>query len=501
MIVTWAVWWHWPPQPELRLVLSVPEDTNSWEFSPDGRSVICVENLSSNRALERGTPLRMCIFELPAGILRTTIEDKEPYHGWDFSPDGSRLKVSFSDWTKQLREAPTGRLIHHFTKHDTDGSYLGFVHWSPDGRHWITDGDSLFVFRAENGERVGRLNNLKWLYWFRPNGTGLVALDENKGKIGIYSFDAAKPIVAIPLPGPLTNDPWAFDGPPKPGTIAVRDLAISADETVVFALLTRFKKEDGKDGSDHMIARWSRKQNSWTEVNVNLAGKDDRVPCKLVISPDGRFASRHTFVRVGNRWADTGPPDARTLWDFSVEPPRCCNDSGFPGVGEVSFDSLGKRIVNVGSNGYEVFDAASLVLISRETNSTFGNPLWSQDARYMALNEVAPSNISKQLPKWLPAWLQRFVEPQKHQRIVRVADGTTTIRIPGRITPSWTNDGKLWTAMPLVQEHVGGPLILERWSPERPTPWWLWALTSVAVMLVLRNHRWLLRRRVASVPS
>jgi hypothetical protein len=150
----------------------------------------------------------------------------------------------------------------------------------------------------------------------------------------------------------------------------------------------------------------------------------------------------------------------------------------------------GRYLVCHGVRQLWIVDGRSGMVIANMPGSVKGQYHFpGSDIGYMAVNS--------DMPGWLPVWLRDFYswyhpEGTGESRIVRVNDGSVSRIIPYRRQPWFDDEGNLWTTNPTA---AGGEAI-ERWSPESPHPWWLYAVAAAGVgyliwpALVRLTSRW-----------
>jgi hypothetical protein len=508
LVVAWAVWWHWPPQPDWRLALSVSPDTDWYQFAADGRTLVCVTNGANIYDNEK--PRVSSLYELPSGVHRGTFPENMSY-GDRFSPDGLHV-VSYAGPNREVvRSLPSGELRWVLPPSDGKDGYHYQVHWSADGKYLLVFDSQLSVFHSATGELIGRYPVNFWQWGQSPNGSGFVARITDTRELMLRSFDSSKPATMVPLPGPQSQS--SDSERPATGSISIDQVATNNDQSAIFAILYRHTQEGEKDRRRRLLARWDRATNQWTECDMGPDAGWSSLGVCVHIDPTSRFVATKRVWHA--QFAGTGEIDnwgveearqhyERQLWTANAIQLTCLNDQGFP-AGIVYFDQSGRRLIQAGGDprgyggggygGYTVYDAMTLKALHAQPTYNWEDRVLSPNDEYAAIYEVNHNSRAPQLPAWVPSWVQGLFESPWHlTRVIRLADGKTVRTLKDHLSPAFTPDDKLLTVTPHKNTDDSRMLLVECWSPEPPTPWWLWALTSLAVMLVLRNHG-LLRRR------
>jgi hypothetical protein len=498
--VAWEAWWLWPPQPEYRLQLPSPGRHWWGQVAPDGQT-FALQYSESPREDESSID-QIDLFDLRNSQRITTIHntDKEAC----FAPDGSRFAChdARGHWHLYGR-SPFERLA------EFSGAKASKAEWLRDSRHFIiTENDHIDVYNADRLLKVASIHKTHAEHLVIPDASGLVAASPDGKTIDVWKFDPPRVVESMKLPYPPADpdDLWSKSGP-EPGSMGVHRLAVSHDGSVVAMLINRYEPKDEGLAAISYVEHWDRTTKRITELSVG----GQSIPggsATFSIDPSGRFVSHERWYAVGDfitpDWEryDSENNNKGRLWDFSVSPPKCRDSALLPSTGSVMFDPTGARLIVHDHPGVTLFDTKTFSRIANAGNRPDYSRGLMTDGRWM----VALSEFS--LPNWWPSFVtdivkQLYKPEDPSLTLVRMSDGKLGRIIPGRGFSAFTSDGKLWTCSYSEPGPTGqtAPVILERWSPEPPTPWWLLALTGLAVMLVLRNHGLPHFKRVAAVPS
>jgi hypothetical protein len=188
--------------------------------------------------------------------------------------------------------------------------------------------------------------------------------------------------------------------------------------------------------------------------------------------------------------------------DLSTKPPTWI-DAKFSGCPEFSKDGkyfFVSQLLAGNSTQVTIYESASRAKIASYQNvGQVAYPHFSPTSRFLVLRELTPS----QLPHWLTDISEQFNTFGLLARysvsilILDLKSGGTIRKYPGDMFLGFgPAEETFWTVARSENDDVAR---ICQWSIHAPgAPWWLWALSGLGVILVLRNHGLSRRRRNAA---
>lgn len=503
-------WWIWPPRPEHRIVITVKTDKSPSCVSADGRTLWVREfvekppakdgdnrfanvvttdpNTGKLRPYNGGVESHnLQFFDTASGDLQATIGDVDSMHE---SPDGTRMAFDDAQGRWHICSMPSGKTLHVLPK-----EIRGSGRWTPYSRHLlISFKKTVSVVQAEAGTVIGSIPLFDLGYTLFPDGSGLATKSTEREGIDLWSFRPFRMMNTLLLPSPLARyDYWSEA--PKPHTMSVDDVIVNRDGSVIAASVVQYVPEDAGFKMVASIQYWNRKTGTRTEV-VRGQGLRRQIATSLSMSMDGRFMKESSWMVMGSyhwpEWQREGDQQVipENCWDFSTTPPRSIGTGGTSDDDVYHFEPAGNRAI--------VYAPDLLILLDAKTLKEVGRIPNKQMYRHIGVDSRCPIDptgrwicAEAQLdpPTWIPNWLmpyaRRVFPSGESTSVYRLHDGLISRSLPRRNVARFTTDGKLWTQFfPDSESHYDKrTVILERWSPETPTPWWLILVTVIAISL------------------
>ncbi|MBX7103029.1 MAG: hypothetical protein K1X57_03040 [Gemmataceae bacterium] len=469
----WFVWLLWPPQPDF--CFEKPAGSEG-VISADGSRVVFLPN-QTKTVFANIEPKK---YHFTTVDVRSLVECRTTGSATAIpvllSPDGRwiALRQPNYQWDLHSLVSPSEPLAL------PPGRWTR-VRWSVDGCHLIAaNGVATVVLRTSDGRPVFQSREVGACAEVLPDGSGLFAVSRDERGIELWDFKTGAVIEQYPLKLPnSSNNPRGLPRLPDP-SISVHRICVSRDGQTIVALVKSDDIEMLSLSRENQIQAWKRSTREQRTFPIDNDSFSDSF--YLEVSDDGRVASFNLLESPFGR--DNAipqcfvPPSSKrslwTTWDLSAGERRPGKHA--PPI-KLSVEWQGRVFLKDSTNVVRVLDTKSgheLHRITAEWSSYRGGRLSKDHAVF----QVTGSGWNKSIRTALPAVLANLLMPVSNivTETFRVSDGKTTRILHGRWPIGFDCDGQLWTEMSDTNRYLW-----ERWSPEAPRPWWLYAVTAAGV--------------------
>jgi len=194
---------------------------------------------------------------------------------------------------------------------------------------------------------------------------------------------------------------------------------------------------------------------------------------------------------IGGRWS---------VWDFSVNPPRCINsDLEQDEHTDVFINNSGRRVVTDDQNEIRLYQWPSKTSIALEDAVTDRWNGFSPSGRWFAARKnhsVPDSPWKRWLQSHLPLSWTGNLNQANQIRIWDAETGRICNRVRGEGVKAWTADeSAVWVEMDRPSNSAY-QMVFALWPTIAPRPpWWLYLLTAAGLAVIIADVRRMLRRR------
>ncbi|MBX7103030.1 MAG: hypothetical protein K1X57_03045 [Gemmataceae bacterium] len=490
LVLFWLGWYVRPPRPDFRYE------------GPPGYSVKVLASGRQANFHERssGSPARTYraqVVDISTGRV-TSVSYLADWPTPDVSPNGDRAITGSFSTRRVLRSWPTAKHICVLP----EGYWE--IQWSPDGRYLAMSGEQkLIIIRSSTGETVSQLSRGEVAPVFLPDSTGICVLSADRSRIEVWGFEPFRLLTSYALPY-RPDDPKAMaDDKPIADSCRITEMYVSENGCTLVASFVRFPSTANGLRAIDSVVLWSFESGKQTTFDIGEHYPERTV--ELQLSADCRTIGASIKRTLINDPKLPAWQTSAALGEWSRASAWKVNDGGALEIKTPSESKLvvpcGDYIICVDYDQFWILDEQSGKTVSRLPGAAVGR-YWSPQTStgYVAFNR-------SEQPSWLQGWLQSnsfwtFPKRPSGIYIARMQDGSISRFIPNRSHGLFDSGCNLWTNGCAA---AGGDVV-ERWSPEVPHSWWLYAVTAAGVgyliwpALVRLTSRWR-RTRPAGVTA